>query len=378
MMGWVKTIGLASSLGPLIPACAAFRAGVSRPSEAPDAEVFFPGDEEPGTVAVHVLPAATFGFSGVGRLIALLTEALADLATREDLRELDAQAGLYIALPDPQERGFTTSKEPDDEDADTSEERVAALGARVVEGAFAALRQPWRGTPAQLFHGGNAAFGQALAAAAEDLKNRRVSTALVCAVDSLASAETVRFLREEGLLKTEDHPTGIIPGEAAVALLLSPAPAAKGAAPGAPVFLRGVALDTDPHPVGADRPTDAQPLAGCIVSALGPLAPQARAPLLVSDHDGQHWRAYEWGTLQLQLASRAPALAEAPAWLPAMSFGHTGVASGGLGAAVALRAFQRGYAPAPSILVLSSSATGERAAIHLSSEEPSAPGRSRR
>lgn len=378
MMGWVKSIGLASSLGPLIPACAAFRAGVSRPSAAPDAEVFFPGDEEPGTVAVHVLPVATFGFSGVGRLIALLVEALADLATREDLGALDAKAGLYVALPDPEARGFTPSKEPEDENADTVEERVEALGARVVEGTFAALRQPWRGLPARLFHGGNAAFGRALAAAADDLKNRRVSTALVCAVDSLASPETLRFLGDEGLLKTEDHPTGIIPGEAAVALLLSPASAARAESQGTPVFLRSVALDTDPHPAGSDRPTDAQPLAGCLLTALGPLAPQARAPLLISDHDGQHWRAYEWGLLLLQLASRAHTLADAPAWMPALSFGHTGVSSGGLGAAVAFRAFQRGYAPAPSILVLSSSDTGERAALHFSSEEPSAPGRPRR
>ncbi|WP_224363406.1 hypothetical protein [Hyalangium versicolor] len=377
-MGWVKTIGLASSLGPLIPACAAFRAGVARPSEAPDAETFFPGDEEPGTVSIHALPAATFGFSGVGRLIALFTEALADLATREDLGALDAQAGLYVALPDPQERGFTTGKEPDDEDPETPEERVAALGARVVEGAFSASGQPWRGTPARLFHGGNAAFAQALAAAGEDLEHRRVTAALVCAVDSLASPETLNFLRDEGLLKTEDHPTGLIPGEAAVALLLSPASASRKAEQSTPVFLRSVALDADPHPLGAERPTDAQPLADCVISALGPLAPQAHPPLLVSDHDGQHWRGHEWGMLQVQLHSREQRLAESSAWMPAQSFGHTGVASGGLGAAVALRAFHRGYAPAPSIIVLSSSDTGERAAIHFSSEEPSAPGRPRR
>jgi hypothetical protein len=74
--------------------------------------------------------------------------------------------------------------------------------------------------------------------------------------------------------------------------------------------------------------------------------------------------------LQLQLADREPRLRDCPAWMPAMSFGHTGAASGGLGVATVFRAFQRGYAPSASALVLSSSDSGERGAIHLAIERP--------
>ncbi len=378
MLGQVKAMGLASSLGPLIPASAAFRAGVARPSPAPDFDHFVQGEEEPGTVAIHALPAATFGFFGVGRLIALLADALADLGTREDLNALAPETGLYVALPDPQERGFTTGKDSFPEDPDTAAERVEALGVKVVRGAFDTLRIPWRGAPARLFHGGNAAFALALAAAGEDLRNRRVRGALVCAVDSLASSATLNLLREEGRLKTQDNPTGLIPGEAAVALLLTTPVRSQGDEKERPVFLQAVTLGKDSHPPEGDSPTDAKPLASCIVSALGPLPAQAQPPVLITDHDGQHHRAHEWGMLQLQLTSSDRRLGACPAWMPAQSFGHTGAASGGMGAAIAFRAIQRGYAPSPSLLVLSSSDSGERAAIHVSSDDgASASGRTR-
>ena len=369
MLGQVKAMGLASSLGPLIPACAAFRAGVALPSPAPDFDHFVQGEEEPNTVAVHALPAATFGFQGIGRLVALLADALADMMTREDLDALAPETGLYVALPDPLERGFTTGKDTSHEDPDTAEERVEALGQKLVRGAFEALRLRWRGAPARFFHGGNAAFALALAAAGEDLRNRRVHGALVCAVDSLDSSATLNLLREEGGLKTQDNATGLIPGEAAVALLLTASAKNQGEAKEPAVLLRAVSLGKDSHTAEGEGPTDGRPLAGCLVSALGPLPAQAPPPVLITDHDGQHHRAHEWGMLQLQLTSSDRRLGACRAWVPARSFGHTGAASGAMGAAIAFRALQRGYAPSPSLLVLSSSDSGARAAIHLSRDD---------
>jgi hypothetical protein len=378
MLGRVKAVGLASSLGSLIPAAAAFRASVARPSPAPDFEHFVQGEEESGSVAIHAPLATTFGFSGVGRLIALLVDALADLATREDLSALEAETGLFVALPDPEERGFTTGKDSFHEDPDTAAARVEALGARVFRGAFEALRVPWRGIPPRFIHGGNAAFALALAAAGEELRHRRIRGALVCAVDSLASPATLELLRDQGRLKTQDNSTGLMPGEAAVALLLMPASRSKQDEKEPPVFLRAVGLGKDSHPPEGDSPTDARPLAGCIVSAMGPLPPGEPPPVLITDHDGQHHRAYEWGMLQLQLVDSDRRLGACPGWVPAQSFGHTGAASGAMGAAIAFRSLQRGYAPSHSVLVLSSSDSGERAAIHLSvGEGGAAPGRAR-
>lgn len=371
MQTWVKSMGMASALGPLVPGCAAFRAGLIRSAPAPDFETFFPGDEQPGTVAVHAAGAATYGFSGVGRWVALLVEALADLGSREELEHLEPNTGLYLALPDPEARGFTTGKEPRDEDPPQADKRVALLAERVLNGAWEALGLPrWKG-PLRAFHGGNAAFTQALAAAAEDLRARRTQAGLVCAVDSLVSTRTLERLNEEGRLKTAARPVGLMAGEAGVALLLVPAPPASTGVPERRVLVRDVALGLEPHLSRSGPASDGRALTQCALTALGPLAPGAPPPVLILDHDGQPYRGHEWGMLLLHLSTHEPRLRECRTWLPAEGFGATGAASGGVGAAVALRALQRGYAGGSSLLVLSSSDTGERAALHLSL----APGR---
>ncbi|MBZ4417579.1 hypothetical protein [Myxococcus sp. RHSTA-1-4] len=360
MSGWVKAVGMVSSLGGLLPAAAAFRAGMAMPSAAPDFELFLKGDEEPSPVSVHAAGAATLGFSGVGRLVALLVEALVDLGAREDLRAPGAGVGLYLVLPDPEERGFTTSKEPDEEDPDAVSERVSLLVDRLVKGAWQGLGLPtWRG-PVRAFHAGNVAFAQALAAAEEDLRNRKVETALLCAVDSLLPQETLQLLNQQRRLKTPGRPTGLMAGEAAVALVLTREPPAE---PGVTVVR--VAEGRDARPLDAEQPPDGQELTRQVLAALGPLAPDTPPPLLVSDHDGQYARAYEWGMLQVRLRDRDARFERCAVWMPAKGFGHTGVASGAVATALAFRALQRGYAPAPSILVLSSADAGERAVIHL-------------
>ncbi|MCY1046514.1 hypothetical protein OV208_34735 [Corallococcus sp. bb12-1] len=363
-------MGLATSLGPLVPACAAFRAGLGRPSPAPDFDTFFPGDEEPGTQSIHALGAATYGFSGVGRLIAILAEALVDLASRQDLSTLGPDTGLYVALPDPEARGFTTGKDASHEDPDTPSERVALLAERILSPAFDAVGlRGWDG-PVSIFLGGHAGFAQALATADEHLRGRRVRSALVCSVDSLCGPATLELLQAQERLKSSDNPTGLTPGEAGAALFLEPVLHDVSVGAERPVFVRAVVQERDVTSFveeGAD-PSDGRALASCVRTALGRFAPEASPPVLVSDHDGQHSRAHEWGMLRYLLAEGDPRFAECPAWMPAMSFGHTGVASGGLGIATALRALQRGYSPSPSILVLSSSDPGERAVIHLATE----------
>ncbi|HVE86927.1 MAG TPA: hypothetical protein VND93_28925 [Myxococcales bacterium] len=379
---WVKGMGLATSLGSLVHGCAAFRAGSRRPSVAPDQEVMSPGDEEPGPVTVLSLGASTYGFQGVGRLVAIASEAIQDLARRADLSGLGKRTGLYLALPDPDDRGFTTGKDLDHEDPDEPAERAVALAERVAIPALEAAGVPFWDGPTWVNHGGNAAFIQAVESAEEHLREGQVDGALVLAVDSYCSSQTLELLRRELLLKTPDTPTGIIPGEAAAAVWLEPAPRHAPQGPEPAVVLRSFALaagDPSPHlqvqeaPVEDDedqppprpKPPEGKTLARCVQTAVGALPPGAPAPLLVSDHDGQEFRAQEWGLMQVALVAADPRWAGSPHWMPATSFGSTGAASGAIGLAVAVRGLQRGYASAPSAVVLSTSERGERAALYV-------------
>ncbi len=349
----VKAIGLATSLGGWVQASAACRAGLARPAPAPDVEVMSPGDEAPEPVHAHGLLSATFGFSGAGRLVALLAEALVDLRARADLGALEPDTLVVLALPDPGARGvglelFPEHDEfPDPERARTLAERIVSLA-----GPVAGLSIP-RG-PVQVVSGEHAAFAAALTAAEAALAARRARAALVCAVDSLASPEALeRFMGEERV-KTGEVPTGFAPGEAAAAFLVEPDR-------GGGARLGPIATAREPVAFGTDRVADGRALADCVVRASGAPAPG----LWITDEDGETHRARELGCARVLLMSKGEALAETPTWTPAMSFGNTGAASGALGAALAVRGLERGYAGAGPVLVLSSEDGGARAAVRV-------------
>jgi len=360
----VGGVGMASCLGPAVPACAAFRAGLPRPSPALETELALPDDEVPRPLTVCALPVATFGFTGAGRLVALACEVFKDLGARVDLEALGPETGLYLALADPWERGLDLG-EPDD----TAARRLEVLGTRVLETSLRNLGLGWKG-PRRFFGGGNVAFAQALHAAHAELLRRGLRACVVMGLDCLVEEPTLQALMDEGRLKTPDQPVGLTPGEAGAALLVTldgPEPSPRG---GARVVLHGVRLGQESHPRGSDRPSDGRALAECAREALAAAGP-VRAPLLlVSDHNGEYDRAREWGMVLLRLRELDPALDGLPTWYPAIGFGDVGAATGAVAACVAVRGLQRGYAPSSTSLILSSADDAGRAAIVLGAEPP--------
>jgi 3-oxoacyl-[acyl-carrier-protein] synthase-1 len=356
----VEAMGMASCLGPAVPACAAFRANLRQPSPALETQLALPGDEVPQPLTVCALPVATFGFTGVGRLVALTCEVLKDLGNRVDLETLGTDGGLYLALPDPWTRGLDLG-EPDD----TASRRIEVLGTRVLETSLRNLGLSWKG-PRRFFGGGNVAFAQALHVAHAELLRRGLRACVVMGLDCLVEEPTLQALADENRLKTPDQPVGLTPGEAGAALLVTP----DGPGAVSRVVLHGVRLGQEPHPRGSDRPSDGRALAECAGEVLAAAGAVHTAPLLVSDHNGEEVRAREWGMALLRLRELDPALATPPTWYPAIGFGDVGAATGAIATCVAARALQRGYAPSSHCLILSSADDAGRAAILLGAEPP--------
>lgn len=354
----IKAFGMASSLGPAVPACAAFRAGLSRPSPAPDFDLAILGDEGPRSATIFSLPVATFGFSGVGRLVALTCEVLKDLWSRADLTALAQEAGFFFALPDPRARGL----EPAGADA-TDAQQLEALGARVLAQSFQNLGLGWKG-PLRFFGGGHVAFTHAMHAAQAQLSRRAIKSCVVAAVDSLVEEGTLQALEEELRLKTAENPVGIIPGEAGAAFLLSTTSARPPQEPD--IQFRAVCLGREPNPRGSDKPADGRALARCILDTLS-AGGDHQQPLLISDHNGEQHRAMEWGLVQMHLRSQIPTWEDLKAWYPAVGFGDVGCASSAVGLCLAIRSLQRRYAPEAACLILSSSDEGARAAMLIGS-----------
>ncbi|MCY1030280.1 hypothetical protein OV207_02340 [Corallococcus sp. BB11-1] len=352
---------MSSCLGPLITACAAFRAGLTQARASREFKYFPEGDNAPAPLVACAIPEATFGFSAAGRLIAIFHETLMDLRGRVELQALGADTPLFLVLPDALERDFPMRPELREDAA----RRRDVLGTFVLKQAFDNLGMVWRGGW-RCFMGGHVAFAQALQAARDVIRSHEAEACLVVAVDSLLSPPTLHSLALRRCLKTEDQPVGFIPGEAGVALLLRPAKRRLDSRGPSPVLLDDVCVLESPEPERADG----RDLAACVERVLPPGPPASEEPLLVGDHNGEQRRALEWGNLLLHLRAAHPAWRLERSWFPALGFGETGVVSGALGVCVVLRGLERGYARARSGVVLTSEdRQAPRAAILLSTAE---------
>ncbi|NTX02420.1 hypothetical protein [Myxococcus sp. CA040A] len=90
---------------------------------------------------------------------------------------------------------------------------------------------------------------------------------------------------------------------------------------------------------------------------------------LISDLNGETWRAQAWGFVQVRLHDR---LGERTRLLiPCTSLGDVGAASGAVGVCMATRAFARKYASGEHTVIVSSAEHGEVGAIRVTA--PGAP-----
>jgi 3-oxoacyl-[acyl-carrier-protein] synthase-1 len=90
-----------------------------------------------------------------------------------------------------------------------------------------------------------------------------------------------------------------------------------------------------------------------------------RTAWVVSDHNGEFYRAVDWGNALVRLRARGEAFADPVTWYPATSFGDTGAVSSLVGICLVGRAWSRAYAPASTAVIAAASDGPERAAAVL-------------
>ncbi|WNG62467.1 hypothetical protein F0U59_04945 [Archangium gephyra] len=348
-------MGMSSSLGPVVTAAAAFRAGIVRPRASVDVATFAPGDREPQPVTIYELPGATLGFSGVGRLVAIAMEALEDLATHVPLRTLGQEAGIFLAVPD-----FSNGMEPQEAAA-----AAGRLGRQVMGRALDGLGLSWPEDRWRFFTGGSAGFALALEAARREMERGALDSCIVGGLDSLVDPEHLRYLLSARRLKTADNPVGLLPGEAGALLVLRSRRSARKSEVIPAIEFTAVHIAHEPNSPGSGRRPDGRVLSSCVQAVLGASSAEDSKVLLVSDLNGEERRAWEWGNALVRLKASGALHGEEPVWIPATGFGDVGAAGGAVGACLAARAFQRGYAPARRSVVVSQSDSGERAAFVL-------------
>lgn len=341
-IGMVTSVGLGA-----YASCAALRAGLVRIREL-DLPQGTEGLATRRPIVGSPIKGLTDGYFGLGRWARLAGYGLRDLLAnaRLDTGQL-VQAGLFLGLP-----------------PSTSPERQQQLATRITQG----LQVPDLMPRIHFYPRGHASAVQALGDALAQLRQERLALAVVGGLDSLVEPETLTRLRNEGRLKTDEHPVGFVPGEASAFFLLeTPRMAQRRKAP-VMAWLESSQLAREPVTADSREPCDGHGLGHAITAAFETLEDRgAGTGLVINDLNGELYRAEEF-------AKAAPrALRHLRGrwrlWHPADCIGDTGAASGALAVCVGARALFRGYAATSQVLTCASSEQGLRGAVCLKSAD---------
>lgn len=355
--------------------CAAARAGLVRPTPIESFRMPSPVDGEPVPAIGHAASLLTRGFEGNQRLLRLLQGLFTDLRTQGIVPHDGARVGFYCSFPDPL-RTFSGSALIADEKARAAlaEEAATMEGVHVdprfahrLVGRAAQLVQ-WRGTPTVrcAVSSGHAGGIEALGIAMREIEEQQVDVAVVLGVDSLLDEDTLAWLKKTQRLKAADSPVGLQPGEAAAAIVVEGMQGA-GARQHRPIArISHVAFGSEPRSLVSG----ATPLGEQLAIALARVGEAAgwregHTPWLIVDHNGEAYRATEWGHAVVRLRGDYAGVADATLWYPAASLGDTGSASSIVAMCMALAAIERRYRPRSSCVVTSTSDAHQRAVAVL-------------
>lgn len=207
--------------------------------------------------------------------------------------------------------------------------------------------------------GGAPAGARALALARELLHADAALAVVVCSVDSLLDARSLLWLARAQALRGVRRSDGVIPGEAAVALLLRPSPGG-----GQALLVAGLGVGDEP----SDRNVQLPRRADGLVTAIRTAIEEAGLPLHELD-----WRLASGARTSVELKEHTLALTRIlreridnlPLWLCAETLGDVGTAAGLVAIAWAHDAGLRGYLPGQAALATAAARSGERAAVVL-------------
>lgn len=344
-------LGLMSSIGHgAAPACAALRAGISRPSPLDWQGV---DEDRPEAYRVTGHPVRLLaGLPLLSRLSRLGAWALADVLGASELERASPEAWSgTVLLP-----CLSPGRTDDAGHLDTwlAEELRVRLVLQALSGLPVRCHAPlWQGHAAAL---------AGVRAAARLLEAGEAERVVVLGVDSLVTPEALAWLSLRRWLKTPDRPVGLMPGEAAAAVVLEPERAARRR--GAPIQGYVEAVDVAaPGGEGAGGPPALGRRLAELLLAVWPAGVDVGD--VYGDLNGQEHRAAAWGHACVPVREARPGTSAAM-HLPASCLGDTGAASGAVALCAAARAFVRRYARGASALVFSMGDAGDLAAARVS------------
>lgn len=366
--------GMVSSLGyNAVTSFASARAGLTRPSELDVIKVRSKEDGEQEKVIGHQAPM-TDGFEGNARTILLGWYALKDLLSVDILDRINwNKTGFFISVADPDRTNKGLSLIQDKEVREKRENQIKMspvdLNAakkellKIVDRILNLSGAPIPNKLRFLNFGEHSAFIRIADQAMQALESGIIDSAIIGSVDSLIDNAFITWLYHCKRLKNGYNPVGLQPGEAAAFLLIEPIDYLINNSNLA--LITSLSIGKEPNSLLSGKPTRGIGLQEIVIPLCKIHNSKNSNAWIISDHNGEPYRAYEWSLIQSRLAGSYPFISDCMYSYPAESFGDTGSAAGAVATCLSLRAWQRGYVPNTVSWIITSSADGEYASMSL-------------
>ena len=340
---YVTSVGMTSPVGLCAEAaCAAIRAGISMFEELP----YWDNSGQPIIGSRVSCPEAAIRCEE--HFAALLCSAIKDCL---QIPAAPEGVPLLLGLPEPERPGIP--------------ERLAE---RVIGRVEEKLGLHFHPEFSQTICSGHTSGFEALRTARELLRRRKVSACMVCGVDSYLNARSLLWLEEHERLKTEENSDGVIPGEAAAAVLVGLTEASEVTSS---VRITGMGFAHEDASILSQEPLLGLGLSKALRDALAEASIGLHEiDFRLSDVTGESY-GFREQMLALARVMRSRREEGIPIWHCAEFIGDTGAAAGVCQLVVAFQAFKKGYAPGNHGVCYTSAVSGDRAVIVLEAETAS-------
>lgn len=366
----ITGIGMVTSLGhDFRTSCAAHRAGLSGVSELVCYESF---NEDGSALFVHQIPAITSGFQGYARLLRIGNAALKDLLNFNDFETFHkSRIGMFLALPNSDRVNPKPLVQPGrsqnmfDGKIEGAKD-VQALGTKLGNSFLPLINSLPSQKTLRLFDVGHSGVIFAIKRAMDEIKEGELDSCVVGGLDSFLDPVTLGWLNSNNRLKTDNNDQGVFPGEAGAFLLLESKSHAMKRGVNSLGDILGASEGCEQNHFYSGGQALGEGLASSIDRLISKVKINSSSPCwIISDQNGEPFRANDWGHALVRLKVSNPGLAESTVTLPANSFGDTGACSGAVAICIAVKAFLRNYFLSEKVLILSASDSGERAGLFL-------------
>jgi 3-oxoacyl-[acyl-carrier-protein] synthase-1 len=260
-----------------------------------------------------------------------------------DLNKQRLQVRVYLSMP-------YADRVEDDSDAERIESFLEEFNLFLAEQMFV--------NEIKVYPAGHAAGLMALAQACQDVVNQETQIALVYGIDSLLDASYLQDAYNKDLLKTEQDSSGVIPGEAGVAIVVESSAQAVQRSATPLAAIRTIALDAEV--VDRSSAATGEALTRCIQNVLQTAGEPQKISRVLVDLNGERTRFLEWATIETRCMHALPRNWQLQH--PADCCGDTGAAFGVLAVALSASHCGSAQADAAGTLICCSSTRGERAA----------------